>query len=192
VVENDNSDKRLWTDEQPADIPTPAEFVPFAQELHAESDRGMALSGTAYLDDRLGKLITAYLCETNVDKLMHEGNSPLGTFSARIAMAHALGLIGDKERSELNMLRKLRNLFAHDFRQKMNDPVIIGTMSNFKELVDVGPDPLSLTDLKFAESPRDRFFHGVVRLAHQLDVRKWVIENEGLKLDPIDWHDHYF
>lgn len=186
-------DRTDWREEKPGDIPTPEEFVPFAQELHAESDRGMALSGTSYLDDRLGQLIESYLCETNAKRLIWESNAPLGTFSARISMAFALGLVSEKERDQLNMLRKVRNHFAHDFRMKMDDPVIVGTMGNFRELTDVVWSAMAtLLDVKFAETPRDRFFHAVLRLAHQLDVRKWVIEDEEMRLRPIDWRDHYF
>lgn len=187
-------EKADWREERVGNIPIPEEFVPFAQELRAESDRGMALSGTAYLDDRLGKLIEVYLAAGNPEKLIWDSNAPVGMFSARIVLAHALGLVSDKERNQLNMLRKVRNLFAHDFKIKMDDPVVVGTMGNFRELVDVEWDPtyMTLLDVKFAETPRDQFFHAVLRLAHQLDVRKWVVEDEGMRLEPIDWREHYF
>lgn len=190
----DENDKLDWRDRQAGVIPTPDEFVPFAQELHAESDRGMALSGTAYLDDRLGKLIETYLtARTSSSKLIWESTSPLGTFSARIRMAHALGLISDEERDHLNMLRKVRNLFAHDFRQKLDDPVVVGTMGNFREIKDFRDvEGQMLPDIVFAETPRDRFFLAVMRLANQLDVRKWVIEDEEMRLQPVDWREHYF
>lgn len=181
------------SDPRAGPIPTPDEFIPFAQEFYAESDRGMALSGTAYLDDRLGKLIEAYLSEnTNPKRLIWDATSPLGMFSARIAMAHALGLVTERERNELNMLRKVRNLFAHDFRVCMEDPVVIDTMANFRELTEVNWSSMAtLLDVKFAKTPRDRFFHAVMRLAHQLDVRAYVIADEEMRLEAIDWHDHY-
>lgn len=190
MAEDDDLD---WRGRKAGVIPTPDEFVPFARELHAESDRGMALSGTAYLDDRLGKLIEAYLTrDTSAAKLIWGGTSPLGTFSARIAMAHALGLIGNDERDHLNMLRKIRNLFAHDFRQKMDEPVVVATMAHFKEIRDFRKvEGQMLADIVFAETPRDRFFLAVMRLAHQLDVRKWVIEEEAMQLHPVDWREHY-
>lgn len=189
----DEDHKLDWRARTAEVIPTPDDFVPFAQELHAESDRGMALSGTAYLDDRLGKLIEIYLTpKTNSAKLIWESTSPLGTFSARIAMAHALGLITSDERDHLNMLRKIRNLFARNFRQKMDDPGVVGTMGNFREVATVRDvEGEMLPHIVFAETPRDRFFLAVMRLAHQLDVRKWVIEDEAMRLPPIEWHEHY-
>ena len=190
----DEMDDLDWRGRKAGVIPTPDEFVPFAQELHAESDRGMALSGTAYLDDRLGQLIETYLTSnTNPQKLLWDASSPLSTFSARILLAHALGLINDKERDQLNMLRKVRNLFAHDFRQKMDDRVVVDTMANFREIKDLRDvEGQRFPDIVFAETVRDRFFLAVMRLAHQLDVRKWVIEDEALRLQPVDWRDHYF
>jgi hypothetical protein len=149
----------------------------------------MALSGTAYLDDRLGKLIEAYLvAETDASKLIWNSMAPLGTFSARIMLAHALGLIKAKERDQLNMLRKIRNLFAHDFKISMTDPIVISTMANFREIMDITGSVLDDTfKLTIASTPRERFFHAVLRLAHQLDVRPIVMRDEQLQLEPIDW-----
>ena len=40
-------------------------------------------------------------------------NAPIGTFSARILAAFALGIISEREYRECSTLRKIRNQFAH-------------------------------------------------------------------------------
>ncbi|MGL1040403.1 hypothetical protein ACSTDR_21670, partial [Vibrio vulnificus] len=43
-------------------------------------------------------------------------NAPLGTFSAKVTAAHALGLIQDNEFREITLIRKIRNEFGHSWR----------------------------------------------------------------------------
>ncbi len=45
--------------------------------------------------------------------MLDGGTAPLGTFSSRIKAAFALGLIDGRERSECDLIRKVRNEFAH-------------------------------------------------------------------------------
>ena len=48
---------------------------------------------------------------------LFEGTGPLSTFAARIELAHVLGLIGAKARRDLSLIRKVRNMFAHEAGQ---------------------------------------------------------------------------
>lgn len=91
-----------------------AEALRFRHTLTSESDRGCALMAAAYLDLQLYELLKAYFVE---DGKVAEGllgpSRPLESFSSRIDMAYALGLIGRKTRRELHIIRKVRNDFAH-------------------------------------------------------------------------------
>ncbi|NJS13952.1 MAG: hypothetical protein HC788_04210 [Sphingopyxis sp.] len=144
-------------------------------------------------EDKLGGLIEAFLSiHTDTKSLIWIANAPIASFSARIALAHSLGLIGEKEQSELNMLRKILNWFAHDFRRRIDDRDVVDIMSNFRELVDfVWIEELSKIAVKFADLPRDQFFRAVLRLANEINNRKWVIENEEMKLREVNWREHY-
>ena len=44
---------------------------------------------------------------------LFKARGPLATFSARIDAAHAFGLITDSERRDLDLIRQIRNAFAH-------------------------------------------------------------------------------
>lgn len=86
----------------------------FLEEFQNESPRASALIGASFLDHCLGNIITAFLTDEKVTSdLLNGFNAPLGTFDARIRMAYALGLISDDEYYNLELIRKIRNEFAH-------------------------------------------------------------------------------
>jgi DNA-binding MltR family transcriptional regulator len=81
----------------------------------AESDRAVAVLAPAYLDAILEELLrSVFIPGKNADNLLSaNSNSPLGTFSSRIDVAHALGLTKDDAWHDLHLLRATRNDFAH-------------------------------------------------------------------------------
>ena len=69
------------------------EFMAFLDDLNAESERGQVLISAAMIDDLLLRTLAAFLIEGgSADKLLSGFNAPLGTLSARIELAAALGL----------------------------------------------------------------------------------------------------
>ncbi len=90
-----------------------------AQTLMQESDRGCAIFGAAILNDELENLLRA-CCRTDLPSVKNHIDplfrtyAPLSTFSARIQVCFALKLIDRETRGELEILRKLRNEFAHE------------------------------------------------------------------------------
>lgn len=90
------------------------EVISFRTLLTEETDRGCALMAAAYLDVALEKLIKANLVNNErVTKEVFAHNGSLGSFSSRINFAYLLGLISNTTRGNLNILRKIRNDFAH-------------------------------------------------------------------------------
>ena len=93
------------------------EFAGFLPELNKESDRGRVLISCSYLDDLMRQILLAFLVERDNSKRLVDGfNAPLGTFSTRTSAAYALGLISEREFKEIDILRRIRNRFAHDLR----------------------------------------------------------------------------
>jgi DNA-binding MltR family transcriptional regulator len=93
-----------------------AEVAAFRKALTEESDRGCALFATAYLDKALSDLLyvsVVYEKAKKIEKELFDFNSPLGTFSARIKMAYYMGKISKATRRDLDLLRDIRNKFAH-------------------------------------------------------------------------------
>lgn len=90
------------------------EILSFRRAISSESDRGCVLFAASYLDASLSKLLCESLvANKNVEKDLFEGTMPLATFSSRIKMAFYLGLISQKCRQNLDMIRSIRNDFAH-------------------------------------------------------------------------------
>lgn len=83
----------------------------FYEELQSESQRGGILVGSAFLDEHLRQLIKAFLVDDSAaDDLLERS---LRSFSARIEAAYSLGLISPDVREDLNIIREIRNEFAH-------------------------------------------------------------------------------
>jgi mannitol operon repressor len=152
-------------------LSTAEDLAKFVDELKEETDRGLPLVATALLDHLLQETLRAFFCEVkSVQSLLDEGNGPLSTFSSRINACHALGLIDDYEWSEVTLLRKIRNLFAHrkhgfDF----DDSTVRGLCYSLKSDLPQGEG----YDLA---SPRFRFTNATVCLALRLYHRPdWVM-----------------
>jgi mannitol operon repressor len=151
-------------------LTTAEDLAKFVEELRRESDRGLPLVATALIDQLLRDSLRALSCENgSVSKLLDEPNAPLGTFSSRIEACFALGLIDQFEYSQIHVLRKVRNEFAHarhgmDFKASK----VQGLCSSLKADLPLGADyPV--------DDPRFRFTNAtvvmVLRLYHRPD---WV------------------
>ncbi len=88
----------------------------FNEEIKCASDRSCAIVCAAILDNSLQNILLSYLTEdskTQNNNLFSQ-NGPLATFSSKIILSYRLGLISKYEHDKLNLIRKIRNYFAHD------------------------------------------------------------------------------
>lgn len=93
------------------DINSISEFLEYFQK---ETDRGAALIGAAMIDTRLERILDMCLLDNKSKKGIFEGpNAVLGNFHSKIIMCHLLGFITDKEANEIQIIRRIRNEFAH-------------------------------------------------------------------------------
>ncbi|WP_152048821.1 MltR family transcriptional regulator [Aureimonas psammosilenae] len=151
-------------------LSTAEDLANFVSELKRESDRGLALVSAALIDDKLGDTLKSLCCENrSTAKLLDDGNAPLGTFSSRIELCFALGLIDEFEYAEIGILRKVRNEFAHAKHGiSFKSARIQGLCSSLKSDLPEGGD-YPLTD------PRFRFMNSSVSIALRLYHRpEWV------------------
>jgi DNA-binding MltR family transcriptional regulator len=86
------------------------------KEGHTFNDRAVALTVTALLEQFLEAAISTHL-EINEDEVRQlfddDRDGPLSTFSRKIAMGYALGVYDSSMKSVLNLIRQIRNAFAH-------------------------------------------------------------------------------
>lgn len=108
-------------------------FMSYIQEMEKESPRGVVLISCATIHDLLGRLIELFLVSHKaVEALLDGPFAPLGTFSARISAAVSLGLISDAEYRDCEMLRKIRNAFAHDVKVSFSEQRVKDLCKNLR------------------------------------------------------------
>lgn len=82
--------------------------------LEIESDRAAVVLAVSGLDLMLTELLDEFLIEdAQTRRRLYDNNGALGTFSSKIALAFALGLLSAGERRDLDLVRAIRNEFAH-------------------------------------------------------------------------------
>lgn len=112
-------------EESPLDAPHLRRFKELLEELKHESARGEVLVSATVLDEQLAECITARLVDhSDVAKLTRGFNAPLGTFASRILGALALGCISEREYRDLQVIRAIRNEFAHQLAVSFDDAAI--------------------------------------------------------------------
>ena len=90
------------------------EMVDFVIKLAGESERSAVVLGAARIDYSLERLIKKVMHHNSGgDDNLFSPDRPLGSFSSKIALACRLGLISMDVEHALQMIRKIRNDFAH-------------------------------------------------------------------------------
>lgn len=120
--------------DEPIDIGKPIDFRWMDKHNHLsakygdESDRAAALLAASFLEEQTKEALLSILVEDErVISSLFSGYGPLSTFSAYIDVMYALGHIPRELCTELHLIRKIRNHFAHypditDFNtQKVKD-----------------------------------------------------------------------
>jgi DNA-binding MltR family transcriptional regulator len=77
---------------------------------------------------------------------LFDASGSLGTFSAKIDLAYSLGIYGEKTYRELNMIRKIRNEFAHILGPlNFNSPDVENRCRElwFPKVVEINHQPLA-------------------------------------------------
>jgi DNA-binding MltR family transcriptional regulator len=81
-----------------------------------QDERAMVLSLATFLEDTLGRLLLAYFRDCKATRELVEGfNAPLGTLGSRIKAVWAFGLATEDQFKDMEILRKIRNHFAHNW-----------------------------------------------------------------------------
>ena len=95
-------------------------------EIQDSPDRAAAIVAAAILETILEEGIVDRLLpmsNTHRDALFG-GEASFATFSAKINLGLSLGLYGNKTKSDLNLIRKIRNEFAHYANRSFGHPEI--------------------------------------------------------------------
>lgn len=167
----------------------PADEIAFRQETFGQLNRliglardqhgrVLALSIASFTEECLGRLVKAYLSNAKVvDELLDGFNAPLGTFAARIKMSYALGLLTDSQFKDLELIRKIRNEFAHTWDEiSFDDTKLQGWIESL--------DPPRISR-KQPETPEDKFRMAGVAILTEIEVLQGELEKRKKRLTSI-------
>ena len=147
----------------------------FLNNFNKESDRGAVLLAASIIDEWLSEILCNFLKADNVtNELIFGFNAPLGTFSARTKMAYSLSLIEKNEYDEINIIRKIRNEFGHNWQGvDFESPKIK------KECDKLGWfGPYDIPSEQFTD--RNKFNFAIVALLTDLLWRKRLVKKEKI------------
>jgi hypothetical protein len=85
------------------------------REMTTDGDRGSAILGATIVENQLTIRLTLGMIKLTKSEreALFEGMSPLSAFSSKIKVGYALGHFGAKTRHDLDLMREIRNAFAH-------------------------------------------------------------------------------
>jgi len=151
-------------------------FGKLITESTAESDRAAAILLSAELDELLRKIIGKRLVPHNKkvnDRDILSSYGALGSFAARIDVGYRLGVLDSLVAYDLNLIRKIRNLFAHEIHGlhfESTEPKKLVSKSKIVKLKPYGGPSLVATDLT---ETREAFFSlSFFLIGHLKDIQK--------------------
>ena len=129
-----------------------------ALQMLEERGRGAVLVGVARVDAALEHLLQAGLVPaTAKNDGLFLPDRPLGSIGAKVALASRMGLIDTGVERALNVLRKLRNAFAHSTDSaSLADPVHSSGLMEVYQLARANPLWAPLENVLAAQPPTDR------------------------------------
>ncbi len=183
--------------------PTITNLEALESELYfSGSDRATAVMFGSFVEANLERFLASRMrsdLNSKDRKMLFEYEGAVGTFSSKIVMAYALKLIGPATRFDLDLIRQLRNEFAHSrMTFGFMTPEIKAVCDQFK-IVDMPQSNIPFSylnkipheDLDGASDkshPKTRFITTCHSILYRLQVAKdgpregdWVFPND----DPV-------
>ncbi len=129
-------------------MPEKDDFEAIEKEVEDASDRSAAIVVAAVIDRYLEWAILEAL-DRKDDKTrrnLTSNGGALDGFFSKIHLAYAMGLINRQKRNELDLIRRIRNTFAHSAKNITFDTSsITEECKTFKPLRALGPNPSART-----------------------------------------------
>lgn len=97
---------------EPVDV-TITDYHQMVELFHSETDRGAAVLAGSYMENFLGIYLRSRMHDSSLSDKMFSSTGPLATFAQRIDFSQAFGFLPPGVCTELHLIRKIRNHFAH-------------------------------------------------------------------------------
>lgn len=158
-----------------AERPSLEDLTNAMNSIATADPRVAAILASTYLEDVTEIAVGTKFIELSNDDVagLFQGSSPLSSFSAKVKLAYALGLIGPKARHDLDRVREIRNVFAHaKISYSFDTDAVANTINglHFKALV---------TD--WNKSSNQMKFSLVVRVLQIYLIGCWVADTTAIR-----------
>lgn len=90
------------------------DYANILNEYHKESDRGAAVLAGGMIESILAEYLAAHMVDDAGIHTLFEGFGPFASYAQRYETAYAFGLIHGEARSDLKIIGRIRNRFAHN------------------------------------------------------------------------------
>lgn len=159
-----------------------------AQRLRiSNQERAAAIVAGADLEEALGEVLGAFMVAGRRSETLL-GGTELRTFALRIDLAFSLGLIGEDERGDLHVVRRVRNHFAHEKECGFGDQKVAALCANLRI-------PLHLPYLFEGMPDSERFTSVAFVLAQNLSDRALAAQRSRrtvpAEVDAQRWRDFF-
>jgi DNA-binding MltR family transcriptional regulator len=145
----------------------------YITSTQGKGDRSTAILGGVYLKAHLGQLLARFCVEqAEVRAVLLKEEQPLGSFSARIKLAYALGLVSEHEYHDLILIQGI----YYDFLNQLDGSRF--SDDDIKERCMRLKIPQDVMLPMERQTPRDLFLYATAILAQQLSVRITQAEKE--------------
>lgn len=112
----------------------------FREEFEKETDRASVILACAMIESTLETMIKSKLVPspTAEDNLFDTPYAPVSNFRAKIELAYRIGLISSNLCHDLNIIRHIRNDFAHNIKGcSFEDPVVRNRITELMRSSDI-------------------------------------------------------
>ncbi|ELQ2337972.1 hypothetical protein QTG67_004104 [Vibrio vulnificus] len=156
-------------------------IVEFWEQERNESDRSLAISGAAIVDQQLKELLEAFfIVAPKETRSLLSSTGALGALGVRNQVAYVLGLIDKPTYLDIKLIQKIRNIFAHShLRIDFSESKIAGLASSLEI-----PQWVGEPEDEEPESPRGMYFSGVRGVLWHLVTEQARLKKEGRRSSP--------
>ena len=156
--------------------PTKDDLPAMAKEFYGKSTRAVVILQATMVEGTLANAIESVLHSDLSKTKLFDFEGPLGTFSAKIAIAYALGIFGPKTRHDLDLIRLLRNGFAHCSRPMSFSTTEVAAVCKYLQVpsingIGITPQGFLKTKRNFnpnLQDPKTRYISACYSIARHL------------------------
>ena len=153
----------------------------FLKSSNNETDRGRALVVASLIDEMLEEILRSYLLDNNqTKKLFESANAPLSNFSSKALLCCSLGLIKKEEYKDINIIRRIRNEFAHNIMCSFDQQRISDLAASLKIGMS-SIDILPIGHKSRVDKPKSRFMMVSTSIVTNLYNRSHYVKKQKVK-----------